>query len=103
MILVMVFKILSMTGCSISVVNMLDGMSPILLDFMPLGSMILELFPCLLYMIIGSYQGRLFGFVTGTRASEGSRAVTQAQYCSALSEVILCHQGEATDATFLTS
>ena len=59
MIMEMVFKRGEMIGCAISIVNSVYGMPPILLDFMPLGSVILEKFPCLLTMIIGNCQGRL--------------------------------------------
>ena len=48
-----------MLGCDISVVRSVDGMKPIIMYFMPLGSVILEFFPCLLTMIIGNCQGRL--------------------------------------------
>ena len=55
----MVFKRGEMLGCDIFVVKIVDGMPPILLNFMPLGSVILELLPCLLTMIIVICQGRL--------------------------------------------
>ena len=55
----MVFKIVAMLGCSIVVVRSVDGMTPILLYFMPFSSMILALFPCLLAIIICNYQGIL--------------------------------------------
>ena len=48
-----------MLGCDIAVVNSVDRMPPILMDFMPLGSAILALFHCLLTMIIGSCKGIL--------------------------------------------
>ena len=55
----MVFKRGEMLGCDISVVRGMYGMTPIVLDLMPLGSMILEILPCLITMIIGNCQGRL--------------------------------------------
>ena len=55
----MVFKRGAMLGYDISVVRSVDGMTPVLLDLMPLGSVILALFPFLMTMIIGNYQGRL--------------------------------------------
>ena len=48
-------------------------------------------------------SGKTVGAATGTGASEGSGVVTQAQGCSDFSEVISCHQGEATDATLFIS
>ena len=48
-----------MLGYDISVVRSVDGMTPVLLDLMPLGSVILALFPFLMTMIIGNYQGIL--------------------------------------------
>ena len=59
MIMEMVFKRGEMIGCDIAIVRSVNGMSPIILDFMPLGSVILELLPCLLTMIIENCQGRL--------------------------------------------
>ena len=59
MIMEMVFKRGAMIGCAISVVRSVDGMRTILLYFMPLGSVILALLPCLLTMIIGNFQGIL--------------------------------------------
>ena len=55
----MVFKIGAMPICDIAVVRSADGMPPMLLDVMPLGSVILALFPCLMTMIIGKCQGKL--------------------------------------------
>ena len=52
-------KIGAMFRCDIAIVRSVDGMTHILLDFMPLGIVILELFPCLLTMIIGNCMGRL--------------------------------------------
>ena len=49
----------AMLVCDIAVVRSVDGMTPILMYFMPLGSMILSLFPFLLTMIIVNFQGRL--------------------------------------------
>ena len=60
MFMEMVFKIGAILVCNISFVRTVDGMPPILLDFIPLGSVILSIFPCLLTMIIGNCQGRLF-------------------------------------------
>ena len=60
MIMEMVFKRGSMFGCAIYVVMSVDGMTPILLDFMPLESLILSLLICLLTMIIGNCQGNVF-------------------------------------------
>ena len=48
-----------MLGCDIAVVRSVDGMTPILMYFMPFGSVILEILPCLLTIIIGNCQGRL--------------------------------------------
>ena len=59
MIMEMVSKSGAIIGCDISIVNSVDGISPILLDFMPLGSVILVLLPCLMIMIIGICQVRL--------------------------------------------
>ena len=47
--------------------------------------------------------GKTVGVATVTGASEGSRAVTQAQFRLAISEVISRHQGKETDAKFLPS
>ena len=44
---------------SIAVVRSVDGMPHILMDFMPLGRVVLALFPYLLTMIIVKCQGRL--------------------------------------------
>ena len=60
MIMEMVFKRGAIIGCDIAVVRSVDVMKPILLDFIPLGSVILALLPYLLTMIIGKSQGRLF-------------------------------------------
>ena len=46
----------AMMVCDIAVVTSVDVMTPILLDLMPLGSVILALFPCLLNMMIGNCQ-----------------------------------------------
>ena len=62
MIMEMVFKIWAMIGCAIFVVKGVDGMPPILLDFMPLGSVILAPLPCLMTMIIGICHRRLLVF-----------------------------------------
>ena len=51
MIMEMVFKIGAMLGCDISVVRSVDGMKPILLYFIPLGSVILAFLPYLMTMI----------------------------------------------------
>ena len=59
-IMEMVLKIGAILGCAISVVSSVDGMTPILLDFMPLESLILSLLLCLLTMIIGNCQGNVF-------------------------------------------
>ena len=48
-----------MLGCDISVVKSVDGITPILLDFTPLGSVILSILSCLLTVIIGSSQGKM--------------------------------------------
>ena len=48
-----------MIGCAISVIKSVDVIIPTLLDFMLLGSVILELLPCQMTMKFGSYQGRL--------------------------------------------
>ena len=45
-----------MLGCAIDVIRSVDGMKPILMDFMLLGSVILALFPCLLTIIIGNVR-----------------------------------------------
>ena len=55
-IMEMVFKKGAMIVYDISVVRSVDVMTPILLDLMPLGSVILALFPCLLNMMIGNCQ-----------------------------------------------
>ena len=55
----MVFKRGAILGCYIAAVENVDGMPPILLYFIPLGSVILEILPCLMTMIIGNYRGRL--------------------------------------------
>ena len=59
MIMEIVFKIGAMIVCDISVVRSVDGITPILLDFMPLGTVILAILPFLLTMIIGNCQVRL--------------------------------------------
>ena len=59
MIMETVFKIRAMLGYAITVVRIVDVMTPILLDFMLLGSVILSLLPCLMNIIIGNCQGRL--------------------------------------------
>ena len=59
MIMEMVFKRGAMLGCDIFVVKSVDGIPPIIMDFMLLGSVILELLPCLLTINIGSCQGIL--------------------------------------------
>ena len=48
-----------MLGCAIDVIRSVDGMKPILMDFMLLGSVILVLLTCQMNMTIGSYQGIL--------------------------------------------
>ena len=62
MIMGMVFKKGEMLGCAIAIVRSVDGIPPIILDFTPLGSVILALLPCLLTMIIGNCQWRLLVF-----------------------------------------
>ena len=59
MITKMLLKIGSMLGCAIAVVRSVDGMTLIFLDFMPLGGMILEPFPCLMNIIIGNCHRKL--------------------------------------------
>ena len=44
-IMEMVFKIWAMFGCAIVVVRSVDGITTIIMDFMPIGSVILALFP----------------------------------------------------------
>ena len=51
MIMKMVFKIGEMLGCAIAVARSVDVISPILLDFIPLGSVILAFLPYLMTMI----------------------------------------------------
>ena len=52
----MVFKREKMLGCAIDAIGIVDEMTPILLDFMPLRGVILALLPCLMTMIIGNCQ-----------------------------------------------
>ena len=59
MIMEMVFKRGEMIGCDISFVRSVDGMPPIIMYLMPLGSVILEILTCLLTMVIGICQVRL--------------------------------------------
>ena len=59
MIMEMVFERGTMLGCAIAVVMSVNGMTPIIMNFMPLGSVILEILPCLLTMIIGNCKGIL--------------------------------------------
>ena len=59
MITKMVFKRGSILGCAITVVRSVDEMTPILLDFMLIGGVILEPFTCLLTIIIGNCHGKL--------------------------------------------
>ena len=59
MIMEIVFKRGSIIGFAIAAVSSVDGMTAIILDFMPLGSVILALLPCLMTMIIGNFHGRL--------------------------------------------
>ena len=59
MIMEMVFKIGAMLACDISVIRSVDGIPPMILDYMPLGSVILALLPCLMTVIIGNCQGIL--------------------------------------------
>ena len=58
-IMEMVFERGAMLGCAIAIVNSVDGITPISLDFMLLGSVILEISPCQMTMTIGSCQGSL--------------------------------------------
>ena len=57
-IMVMVSKRGEMIGCAIAVVSSVDGITLILMDFIPLGSVVLAIFLCLLTIIIGNCQGR---------------------------------------------
>ena len=59
MITKIVFKRGSILGCAITVVRSVDEMTPILLDFMLIGGVILEPFTCLLTIIIGNCHGKL--------------------------------------------
>ena len=45
MMMEMVFKRGAILGCAIAAIRSVDEIPPILLDFMPLGSVILELLP----------------------------------------------------------
>ena len=56
MIMVMFFKRVATLECTISVVKSVDGILPTLLDFILLGSVILELLSCHLTMTIVSCQ-----------------------------------------------
>ena len=56
MITEMVFNGEKMLGCAIDAIGIVDEMTPILLDFMPLRGVILALLPCLMTMIIGNFQ-----------------------------------------------
>ena len=62
MITEMVFKIGAMIGCAIDVINIVDGIIPPLLDFIPIGRVILESLSCQLTVTIGICQVILLAF-----------------------------------------
>ena len=59
MIMKMLFKRVDILGCAIVVVKSVEGILPTLMNFMLLGSEILELLTCHLTMTILICQGRL--------------------------------------------
>ena len=55
----MVLKRGAIPGYDIAAVRSMDGMTPIILDFMQLVRVILALLPCLMTTVIGNRQGRI--------------------------------------------